>query len=154
MAELDGDFSDPQNGKNSSFSLMNKINSEKGKWYLLPFEIIQAGKIKETGSTKSGVLGTGSIRVLMDNEQKPKLVNLLCNYSEKKYLFSLVYESSRLTEIRMNITPCEINEIEEKTEKLKNMFSRADISIVWCDSSEIEGSGCASEDFFMVDGEV
>lgn len=154
MAELDGDFGDPQNGKNSSFSLMNRINSEKGKWYLLPFEIIQAGKIKETGSIKSGVLGTGSIRVLMDNEQKPKLVNILCNYSEKKYLFSLVYESSRLKEIKMNITPCEINEIEEKTEKLKNMFSRVDISVVWCDSSEIEGSGCASEDFFMVDGEV
>ena len=87
MAELDGDFNDPQNGKNSSFSLMNRINSEKGKWYLLPFEIIQAGKLMETGSTKSGVLGTGSIRVLMDNEQKPKLVNILCNYSEKKYLF-------------------------------------------------------------------
>ena len=78
-----------------------------------------------------------------------------------------MYDSSRLTEIRMNITPCELSEIEEKTEKLKNMFSRAgkctknsehknlsDISIVWCDSSEIEGSGCASEDFFMVDGEV
>ena len=176
MAELDGDFSDPQNGKNSSFSLMNKINSEKGKWYLLPFEIVQAGNLKKdvfesNAFGKSEVFGTGSIRVLMDNEQKPKLLNILCNYSEKKYLFSLAYEGSRLKEIRMNITPCEINEIEAKTEKLKKMILRMgkssgktgeenkhknlqDIAIVWCESSEIEGSACGLEDFVMVDGEV
>ena len=170
MAELDGDFSDAHNGNDSSFELMNKINAEKGKWYLLPFEIVQAGSL-EKNTEKDKVFGTGAIRVLMDNEQKPKLVNISCNYSEKKYLFSLVYESSRLDEIRINITPCELDEIEEKTEKLKNMFLHAgksagktieknehpklsEINVVWCEAYEIEGSACGLEDFVMVDGEV
>ena len=170
IAELDGDFGDAQNENHSSFALMNKINSEKGKWYLLPFEIVQAGSL-EKDVDKGKVFGTGAIRVLMDNEQKPKLVNISCNYSEKKYLFSLVYESSRLSEIRMNITPCELYNIEEKTEKLKKMFllaengaknsagkgeqsKQSDINVVWCEAYEIEGSACGLEDFVMVDGEV
>lgn len=159
LAELDGDFGE-QSGEQTSkhsekhsgspFSLMNKINSTKGTWYFFPYEIIK--------KSEAEITGTGSIRMLMDDADRIKLLNLLCNYDDKKYLFSLLYENGRLDKIKMNVSPWQEEDIENKPKKLETYISRLSknnpIEVLWCDSEEIEGSACASEDFFMVDGEV
>ena len=46
--------------------------------------------------------------------------------------------------------------IEEKTKELELHFKKLgkEVEVIWCDSSEIESSACASEDFFVVDGQV
>ena len=159
LAELDGDFGE-QSGKQSgehsgnhsgsSFSIMNKINSTQGTWYFFPYEIIK--------KSKDLITGTGSIRMLMDDSDRIKLLNLLCNYDGKKYLFSLLYENGSLDKIKMNVSPWQEEDIQNKPKKLESYISRLSknkpIEVLWCDSEEIEGSACASEDFFMVDGEV
>lgn len=159
LEELDGDFgeqSGKQHGEHSGnhsgshFSLMNKINSTQGTWYFFPYEIIK--------KSEDLITGTGSIRMLMDDAERIKLLNLLCNYDDKKYLFSLLYENGSLDKIKMNVSPWQEEDIQNKPKKLETYISRLSknkpIEVLWCDSEEIEGSACASEDFFMVDGEV
>lgn len=167
LAELDGDFGEQSgeqsgqyagkkshehsgNHSYSSFSLMNKINSTQGTWYFFPYEIIK--------KSEAEITGTGSIRMLMDDSERIKLLNLLCNYDDKKYLFSLLYENGRLDKIKMNVSPWQEEDIQNKPKKLESYISRLSknkpIEVLWCDSEEIEGSACASEDFFMVDGEI
>ncbi len=159
LAELDGDFgeqSGKQHGEHSGnhsgshFSLMNKINSTQGTWYFFPYEIIK--------KSEAEITGTGSIRMLMNDADRIKLLNLLCNYNDKKYLFSLLYENGSLEKIKMNVSPWQEEDIQNKPKKLESYISRLSknkpIEVLWCDSEEIEGSACASEDFFMVDGEV
>ena len=96
--------------------------------------------------------------MLMDDENKIRLLNLLCNYDDKKYLFSLLYENGSLNKIKMNVSPWQEEDIQNKTKKLESLIKRLSknklIDVLWCDSEEIEGSACTSEDFFMVDGEV
>ena len=159
LAELDGDFGE-QSGEQPSehsekhsgspFSLMNKINSTQGTWYFFPYEIIK--------KSEAEITGTGSIRMLMDDADRIKLLNLLCNYDDKKYLFSLLYENGSLDKIKMNVSPWQEEDIQNKPKKLETYISRLSknkpIEVMWCDSEEIEGSACASEDFFMVDGEI
>lgn len=170
LEELDGDFEKEAGGeqkkhsekdlnnsddekklnRKKSFSLMNKINSTPGSWYFFPYEIIK--------KSENLITGTGSIRMLMDDENKIRLLNLLCNYDDKKYLFSLLYENGSLNTIKMNVSPWQEEDIQNKTKKLESLIKRLSknkpIEVLWCDSEEIEGSACTSEDFFMVDGEV
>ena len=170
LEELDGDFEKEAGGKQKkhsekdlnnsndeenlnrkkSFNLMNKINSTPGSWYFFPYEIIK--------KSENLITGTGSIRMLMDDENKIRLLNLLCNYDDKKYLFSLLYENGSLNKIKMNVSPWQEEDIQNKTKKLESLIKRLSknkpIEVLWCDSEEIEGSACTSEDFFMVDGEV
>lgn len=170
LEELDGDFEKEAGGeqkkhsekdlnnsddeeklnRKKSFNLMNKINSTPGSWYFFPYEIIK--------KSENLITGTGSIRMLMDDENKIRLLNLLCNYDDKKYLFSLLYENGSLNTIKMNVSPWQEEDIQNKTKKLESLIKRLSenkpIEVLWCDSEEIEGSSCTSEDFFMVDGEV
>ena len=136
--------------RKKSFNLMNKINSTPGSWYFFPYEIIK--------KTENLITGTGSIRMLMDDENRIKLLNLLCNYDDKKYLFSLLYENGSLDKIKMNISPWQEEDIQNKPKKLesyiKRFFKNKALEVLWCDCEEIEGNACTSEDFFMVDGEV
>lgn len=154
LEELDGDFDQQRNGQSKkSFDLMNKINGVKGAWYLFPYEIINKNQMDKD---QKEITGTGSIRMFMDEGQKIRLVNLLCNYNDKKYLFSLNYENEKIDKLKMNISPFKITDIEEKTKELELHFKKLgkEVEVIWCDSSEIEGSACASEDFFVVDGQV
>lgn len=165
LLELEGDFDEKDfSGQKDEkkFSLMNKVNSVKGKWYFFPFEMIFVGnnniddiyhnEMVNRKNTTS-VLGTGSIRVLLDDNEKLKLINLLCNYNNKKYYFSLIYDSQKLNEIKINITPSPLNPNLQIEKLLKKLNKNGDmVKIMWVSEDEIYGSACGSEEFLSIEG--
>ena len=151
LAQLSGDVpwnNDSEDGQkgNNQEKLINRINCTEGAWYLLPFELADA----------KTVLGGGNIRLLFDSGKMLKLMNLDCNYKDKRYLFSLLYEGGKCSSIRFN-TGSDAEGEKRAAAELKKRFLAADLTgfdIFSAEASDLEGNASAFEELYTFGGEV
>ena len=148
LLEMDSENQNDENSyyQNNDKNLLNKINSKKGSWFLLPFEIIKYGH--------SSVLGRGCIRLLFDSSNMLKQMNLETFYNQQKYLFTVIYEGKKITDVTFNAG--EVKSIENEISELKKRFIAAGINpgkIEWEESEYIEGSASGLENFYAFGGE-
>lgn len=147
LLELDGDFSSKDSEENKKFELLNKINQKEGKWFLVPFEIIQ--KNNET------VIGNGNLKLMYLAEQL-SLLNVDCNYNNLKYLFSLKFNNRKLEKVNFNIEGFDYkaqlfsNQLKEKL----SLSKLNDVEVQWVDKALVEGTACGSEEISSVGGVV
>lgn len=145
LEELDGNFDNKDKDENSKFILMNKINTKKGKWYIVPIEILN--------TVENKVLGNGNIKLMVDSFEILKLMNIDCFYNEKQYLFNVEFENKKCKTIRMNVPG---NNPEKSVLRLKKKIEMFDcnINVLWGEKELIEGTACATEEVVGVKGKV
>ncbi len=156
-----------QKDKKNDYELLNDFNSKKGKWYFLPFEIINLSQVanqnqslnqnQNSTQNKTQVLGKGVIKLLYNSDNTNLLMtNLFCACNNKNYLFNLFFESNKCTSIAVNISPSDESEIEKLLGSLKQSFSakNVNLNVFWADKEKLEGSACGFESIFSVEGEA
>lgn len=161
LNELFGDFENEENhqkteqDEKNDYELLNDFNSKKGKWYFLPFEIINLSQFANQN------LGKGLIKLLYNGDNSKLLMtNLDCTYNNKNYLFNLFFEptqaGNKITSLAVNINPLEANEKELVVSKLKEAFLKKNVKldVFWADKEKLEGSACGFESIFSVEGEA
>lgn len=128
--------------------LLNKINRTPNGWFILPFELCN---LKD-----ENVLGFGNVRLLMDKGNQLKVMNLECQYNQKKYLFNTLFEAKKCNTIRFNVNPMEIDKVDNQLKKMKKLFMNYSnkVKIEWAEAFEIEGTAAACEELYGVGGEV
>lgn len=139
------DAAEGQSGNNQE-KLIKKINRTEGAWYLLPFELTDV----------KTVLGRGNIRLLFDSGKMLKLLNLDCNYKEKRYLFSISYEGGKCSLIRFN-TGSDSEGEKQAAIELKRRFLVAEMTgfdICNAEARDLEGNASAFEELYTFGGEV
>lgn len=124
-----------------------KIINHKNGWIFVPYEIVRAGK---------EVLGDGVIRLLFDGANQLKKANFNAKLNQKEYCFNLDFENKHLSKIMANITPepSESQKEEFITALQKKLISFGKPETFWADKEIVEGTGCESEEIFMVGGVV
>lgn len=144
-----------QKDEKNDYELLNDFNTKKGKWYFLPFEIINLSQVANQN------LGKGLIKLLYNGDNtKLLMTNLDCTYNNKNYLFNLFFESTqagnKITSLAVNINPLEANEKELIVSKLKEAFLKKNVNldVFWADKEKLEGSACGFESIFSVEGEA
>lgn len=161
LNELFDDFEKEENhqkaeqDEKNDYELLNDFNSKKGKWYFLPFEIINLSQLANQN------LGKGLIKLLYNGDNSKLLMtNLDCTYNNKNYLFNLFFDpnqaGNKITSLAVNINPVEANEREIIISKLKEAFLKKNVKldVFWADKEKLEGSACGFESIFSVEGEA
>lgn len=158
IQEYDGDFegSQKKNHKQNEYKLMNRINNEKGKWYLLPYEIQEFNTKDDDGNY--AITGKGCIKVFAPDD-KLRMINLDCIYNDDKYLFNLIFDNGLCNQINMNITSKNIDktyDTEKIIKNLKNKFVKSgkNIEINWSESDLITGTAAAMENIYSFEGVI
>ncbi len=135
------------NSHQKKYRLLNKINSVKTSWQLLPYQITQDEKS----------LATGSLGILCDENDRLELVNVECSWlsSGHRYLFSLVYEGGKCSQILMNCGGSFEHDqaIAHKLDALLTAGGK-NLMIEVVPAQLIEGTSCGTEDFYSFGGEV
>ncbi len=149
LQELDdqshSDQENTKSEKDSQYKLLNKINSIKNSWQLLPYEIV----------SNIGALAKGSLGFFVDESANLKLLNLECNWlrNNHKYLFSLEYEKGQCQNIKMSGEGIELSRLADILDK-RLLASGKQITIEIVEPELIEGTACSQEEFFAIGGDV
>ena len=149
LNELDSEQDDTHSGAESSgkneYELLNKINSIKNTWQLLPYEIV----------SNIGPLAKGSLGFFVDDAASLKLLNVECNWlsNNHKYLFSLEYEKGLCRNIKMSGQGPDISKLAYILDK-RLSASGKQIIIELTEPELIEGTACGTEEFFVFGGEA
>ena len=130
-----------------------KIINHKSGWIFLPYEIVN-----DPGNTPSenepSLLGRGIIRLLIGDDKKLSKLNFNLLINNNEYLFNLDFENKKCKKIRCNF-PVKESEVEKTLDALeKKLLGCGAPQIIFAEKSELEGSGCESEEFFEVGGRV
>lgn len=131
--------------KNTKFELLNKINSTKGKWYILPFNIVS--------NELNTVLGNGNIKLFFQNQEKLTQLNIDCKYLDDEFLFNIYFENNLVNLVRMNIQNKKVNP-QAEINKIKSLFEEINpkLMVEWTEKENLEGTGCELENTFSVEG--
>lgn len=132
-----------QNQFESGKKLVNKINGKDGGWFIVPYNLVS----KEDDD----VVGAGVIRMLFDNDNCLKKINLNCYFNDREYLFSLDFESKKCKKIRMNVSPAD--DTAENYEALLGKYV-AGVKIEWAEKEAIRGCGSEGEEIISFQGEA
>ena len=148
LQELDSNPDEDGGGQQSEtkdHKLLNKINSIKNTWQMLPYEIV----------SNIGPLAKGSLSFFVDEKAGLKLLNLECNWlsNNHDYLFSLEYEKGQCTNIKMSGQGVDVTKLAYILDQ-RLLASGKQISIELVDPELIEGTACAQEEFFAFGGEI
>lgn len=148
LEELDSnpdEQKDNQKSDSQQYKLLNKINSIKNTWQLLPYEILSA----------MGPLAKGSLGFFIDEAANLKLLNLECKWlrNNHKYLFSLEYEKGLCRNIKMSGEGTDLSKLADLLDQ-RLLAAGKDICIEIVDPDLIEGTACGQEEFFAFGGEV
>ncbi len=149
LQELDeGSDSGDENNKSkgeSEYKLLNKINSIKNTWQFLPYEVV----------SNLGPLAKGSLGFFVDETSQLKLLNLECKWlsNNHKYLFSLEYEKGFCSNIKMSGEGIEVSKLADLLDK-RLMAGGKEITIEIVEPELIEGTACASEEFYVFGGQI
>ena len=133
------------NSQKSEYKLLNKINSIKNTWQMLPYEIV----------SNMGALAKGSLGFFVDETSSLKLLNLECNWlgNNHKYLFSLEYEKGLCSNIKMSGQGVDVSKLADILDK-RLIASGKQITIEIVEPELIEGTACSQEEFYVFGGEV
>lgn len=147
LQELGGEdpAEDNQKSQNDEYNLLNKINSIKNTWQMLPYEIV----------SNMGALAKGSLGFFVDETSSLKLLNLECNWlgNNHKYLFSLEYEKGSCSNIKMSGQGVDVSRLADILDK-RLIASGKQITIEIVEPELIEGTACSQEEFYVFGGEV
>ena len=147
LQELGGEdpAEDNQKSQNDEYNLLNKINSIKNTWQMLPYEIV----------SNMGALAKGSLGFFVDETSSLKLLNLECNWlgNNHKYLFSLEYEKGLCSNIKMSGQGVDVSKLADILDK-RLIASGKQITIEIVEPELIEGTACSQEEFYVFGGEV
>ena len=148
LQELDSNPDDQDDGQKSAqqeYKLLNKINSIKNTWQMLPYEIVSS----------VGPLAKGSLGFFVDEAASLKLLNVECNWlrNNHKYLFSLEYLKGQCTNIKMSGQGVDVSKLAYILDG-RLSASGKQISIELVEPELIEGTACGQEEFFAFGGEV
>ena len=149
LQELDDQpDSNEQNNKsnqNREYKLLNKINSIKNTWQMLPYEIV----------SNIGALAKGSLSFFVDETAGLKLLNLDCTWlsNNHNYLFSLEYEKGLCSNIKMSGNGVDLSKLAGLLDK-RLIAGGKEITIEIVEPELIEGTACGKEEFFVFGGEV
>ena len=148
LQELGGEedsAEDNQKSQNDEYKLLNKINSIKNTWQMLPYEIVSS----------IGPLAKGSLSFFVDESSQLNLLNLECNWlnNAHKYLFSLEYEKGLCSNIKMSGKGIDISKLADILDQ-RLISNGKNINIEIVDPELIEGTACGTEEFFVFGGEV
>ena len=147
LQELGGEdpAEDNQKSQNDEYKLLNKINSIKNTWQMLPYEIV----------SNMGALAKGSLGFFVDETSSLKLLNLECNWlgNNHKYLFSLEYDKGLCSNIKMSGQGVDVSKLADILDK-RLIASGKQITIEIVEPELIEGTACSQEEFYVFGGEV
>ena len=148
LQELDSDPDEQSDDKQSEveeYKLLNKINSIKNTWQMLPYEIV----------SNTEALAKGCLGFFLDEAAGLKLLNVECKWfsNNHKYLFCLEFLKGRCTGIKMSGEGLDVSRLAGILEQRLSACGKQ-ISIELVDSELIEGTACAVEDFFTFGGEI
>ena len=148
LEELDSnpdEQKDNQKTDSQQYKLLNKINSIKNTWQLLPYEILSA----------MGPLAKGSLGFFIDEAANLKLLNLECKWlrNNHKYLFSLEYEKGLCRNIKMSGEGPDLSKLAALLDQ-RLLAMGKEICIELVEPELIEGTACGQEEFFAFGGEV
>ena len=134
-----------QQAEEQNHKLLNKINSIKNTWQMLPYEIVSA----------VGPLAKGSFSFFVDEAASLKLLNLECNWlgNAHKYLFSLEYLKGQCTNIKMSGEGVNVTKLAYILDQRLSAGGKQ-INIELVEPELIEGTACAQEEFFAFGGEI
>ena len=134
-----------QQSDSQDYKLLNKINSIKNTWQLLPYEIV----------SKVGSLAKGTLGFFIDEAANLKLLNLECNWlsNNHDYLFSLEYEKGRCTNIKMSGQGVDVTKLAYILDQRLSAAGKQ-ICIEIVEPELIEGTACGQEEFFAFGGEI
>ncbi len=148
LQELDSNLDDQDDGQKSAqeeYKLLNKINSIKNTWQMLPYEIVSS----------VGPLAKGSLGFFVDEAASLRLLNIECNWlsNNHKYLFSLEYLKGQCKNIKMSGQGVDVTKLAYILDG-RLSASGKQISIELVEPELIEGTACGQEEFFAFGGEV
>ena len=148
LQELDSDPDEQSDDKQSEveeYKLLNKINSIKNTWQLLPYEIV----------SNDGPLAKGSLGFFIDEAASLKLLNVECNWlsNNHDYLFSLEYEKGQCKNIKMSGQGVDVSKLAYILDQRLSAAGKK-IKIELVNPELIEGTACGQEEFFVFGGEV
>ena len=147
LQELDGEEENPaeDNQNNDEYKLLNKINSIKNTWQMLPYEIV----------SNLGALAKGLLSFYVDETTQLKLLNVDCIWlsNNHKYLFSLEYERGLCRNIKMSGNGIDVSKLANILDN-RLISSGKQITIEIVEPELIEGTACGTEEFFVFGGEV
>lgn len=143
--EQNDEQNDSQNNRQQEYALLNKINSIKNTWQLLPYEIV----------SNVSTLAKGNLSFFVDESAALKLLNVDCNWlsNNHRYLFSLEYEKGLCRNIKMSGEGIELSRIANILDQ-RLAASGKEINIELVEPELIEGTACAQEEFFAFGGEI
>ena len=143
--EQNDEQNDSQNNRQQEYALLNKINSIKNTWQLLPYEIV----------SNVSTLAKGNLSFFVDESAALKLLNVDCNWlsNNHRYLFSLEYEKGLCRNIKMSGEGIEFSRIANILDQ-RLAASGKEINIELVEPELIEGTACAQEEFFAFGGEI
>ena len=139
--------SDDSNNKsqNHQYKLLNKINSIKNTWQMLPYEIV----------SNLAPLAKGNLGFFVDDAGQLSLLNLSCSWlsNNHNYLFSLEYDKGLCRNIKMSGEGIDVSKLADILDQ-RLIANGKNISIEIVDPELIEGTACGQEEFYVFGGEV
>ena len=129
----------------SEYKLLNKINSIKNTWQMLPYEIV----------SNLAPLAKGNLGFFVDDAGQLSLLNISCSWlsNNHNYLFSLEYDKGFCQNIKMSGEGIDVSKLADILDK-RLLSNGKNISIEIVDPELIEGTACGQEEFFVFGGEI
>lgn len=148
LEELDSNSDETDNEHqpdSQNYELLNKINSIKNTWQMIPYEIV----------SNIGPLAKGTLGFFVDETANLKLLNLDCRWlsNNHNYLFSLEYEKGQCTNIKMSGQEVDVTKLAYILDQRLSSAGKQ-ICIELVEPELIEGTACGQEEFFAFGGEL
>jgi len=157
LFQLFGDFEKKEENNKEDYSLLNTFNSKKGKWYFLPFEILNLDNSSLERTLENNILGKGCIKLLYNSDNSRLLMmNLNCSYNQKNFLFNMFFENNKASSLAVNIDSVKEKNQQQILQGLKGLFLKKNksIDIFWEDKDKIEGSAASCEKLYSFEGQI
>ena len=148
LQELDGEVDNSEGNsksQNPQYKLLNKINSIKNTWQMLPYEIV----------SNLAPLAKGNLGFFVDDSGQLSLLNLSCSWlsNNHNYLFSLEYDKGLCQNIKMSGEGINLSKLADILDK-RLLSNGKNINIEIVEPCLIEGTACGQEEFYVFGGEV